>query len=267
MKTMLLLAGSCVASSEATSTATTADTAPPPPAPPPTYALHVSFVEPSRSGPPVPLAAGLCADLVDPTPVGEYEPRTGVLDAQGQVTFTDIYSMPSRGWLLSVDECRGATTDRYRVTATLVPSSAYGHVDDGETIEVIGYGATNQDFDEITAAVEARFPKLDDPFGFVLGFVRDGAGRSIAGVVVTSPGGPTPVLYFDDDPSDSGPFAQGDELAQATSTSGAFVAPSAEVGTWSATHASGAFVFEDQFFGSFPGVVTVFELVGSPNRE
>ncbi|MEO0606021.1 MAG: hypothetical protein AAF211_31625, partial [Myxococcota bacterium] len=70
------------------------------PPPPLMYNIQASFLEAIPSGlVPAPLAEGLCATLIDPTPVisgdDAIDLATGTLDAAGQVTFSDVTAKPT----------------------------------------------------------------------------------------------------------------------------------------------------------------------------
>ncbi|MEM6930290.1 MAG: hypothetical protein AAF602_25350 [Myxococcota bacterium] len=254
------------------------------PPPPLMYNIQASFLEaiPTNGIAPAPLPEGLCATLIDPTPVisGDeaIDLATGTLDAAGQVTFTDIVDKPTLGLIVTVDDCPDSTDDIIGLpTSTGVLNASFADAKDGDTVEVTTFGLDTAIFQGFTLAATAASQGTIDLSmgGFMMGYTLEGT-TPVAGVTVTSNPAPETVFYLDpnsggDPAMDGGPFAEIDAKTMmpvpnmaTVAGSGVFLIPNAAIGNWSATDETGALEFADILFGGFPGQVTIIAFFGAP---
>lgn len=250
------------------------DTAPPPP--PLMYNVQASFLEaiPTMGLTPAALAEGLCATLIDPTPVisggDALDLATGTLDSAGQVTFENIEAKPTLGMIVTVDDCPDSTEDIINpATSTGILNATYADAKDGDTVPVTAFG--------MDPTVWAGFELAAAPVEFtapMMGYVLDGSGATpvpVAGVTIGSNPAPENIFYLDANTAveGAGPFAELDNkmmpvLNTETQAPGVFLIANAEIVEYSATDASGALEFGEILFGGFAGQLTVIAFFGAP---
>lgn len=238
-----------------------------------TYSLRATITEAVPADPAMgqaPIGEGLCAALLDPSPVitgGDAEVvGTGLTDANGQITFDGITAKPNLGFLIQVDDCPDSTEDVIGIsTNTGVLAAVYADAMDGDTVDAPGFGLKTTTLAfwaaEITAAGYAGDLNAG---GFLFGFTLDAAGAPYAGVVVDGGGAAAQQWYPDIDPAD-GLFETAEALNTATSPAGLFITTDAEIGNFTATDNAGTLTFGSTLIGGFPGQAVAIGFIGTPS--
>ncbi|MEN0067120.1 MAG: hypothetical protein AAGA48_33625 [Myxococcota bacterium] len=237
---------------------------------PVTYSIQASVLDAVTQ---MPVAEGLCAGLLDPTPVISGDDAvtlgTGTTDANGQVTFADITAKPTLGLLVQVDDCPDSTKDLVGIpTNTGVLPASYADAKDGETVQIPTFAIDVATIGGFAASAPAAGYKGDLTMGgFLFGFVLDGNNAPIGGATVSTETGSPTYLYVDADAKDGGLFASIKGKAPVANTAtdpltGGFLVADADIGQYAAS--ADGFTFEPTLIGGFPGQAVVIAFIGTP---
>jgi hypothetical protein len=218
-----------------------------------------------------PAAEGLCIYAADPTAAlggGAIEILAGSqIGADGAFTIEGVVTTSGVGLFMVVQDCDTAPDATVMPTATGVAAASYAALGDGDALTGLTMLSINNTLAEgVDASLQGvGYTGSIVTDGMMAGFVRDNAGAPIAGATVscvTGDGSPCAIAYYADaEPEVGGLFAgaAGINTSTVAETGGLFMVPGAPIFTYSA--AADGYVFQDQLFGSVPGLATFMTFV------
>jgi len=243
------------------------------------YNLAVTVTEALPTDPavgPAVVPEGLCATLVDPSPVisgdDAIDLADGTTDASGMVTFSDITAKPTLGLLIQIDDCDGAKVDYVGIaTNTGVLPATYANAKDGETVATNAFAIKGVSLEGMAMSATTAGYKGDlNNGGFLFGYTFDSSLMPVEGVTVSTDVGSPTYLYLDGDPTDGlfttniskDPKKPDLQVNAQTTPAGVFVVADAEIGQYQATDTAGKLTFESNLIGGFPGQAVVIAFIG-----